>query len=96
MTARANDYKYNKFRNSFHLNFTEKKYIKEQGYFEIEKYAQNSIRRKLKIKLNNDGKQTPYSGHPIFKAQHATACCCRKCIQKYPQFQVIKNCQTLN
>jgi hypothetical protein len=31
----------------------------------------------------NDGKQTPMGGHPVFIAQHATATCCRKCIQKW-------------
>lgn len=31
----------------------------------------------------NDGKQTPYRGHPVFIAQHATACCCRGCLQKW-------------
>jgi hypothetical protein len=31
----------------------------------------------------NDGKQTPYRGHPVFVAQHATACCCRGCLQKW-------------
>ncbi len=25
----------------------------------------------------NDGKQTPFRGHPVFTAQHATATCCR-------------------
>ena len=33
--------------------------------------------------LPNDGKQTPYCGHPVFVAQHATACCCRGCLQKW-------------
>jgi hypothetical protein len=31
----------------------------------------------------NDGKQTPYRGHPVFVAQHATACCCRTCLMKF-------------
>ena len=31
----------------------------------------------------NDGKQTPMSGHPVFKAMHATACCCRGCLNKW-------------
>jgi hypothetical protein len=31
----------------------------------------------------NDGKQTPMRGHPVFVAQHATATCCRGCIQKW-------------
>lgn len=30
-----------------------------------------------------DGKQTPYRGHPVFTAQHATATCCRGCIAKW-------------
>lgn len=30
----------------------------------------------------NDGKQTPYRGHPVFVAQHATATCCRTCLRK--------------
>ncbi|MBW2239876.1 MAG: DUF4186 family protein [Deltaproteobacteria bacterium] len=31
----------------------------------------------------NDGKQTPMKGHPVFIGQHATATCCRGCIQKW-------------
>ena len=31
----------------------------------------------------NDGKQTPMRGHPVLIAQHATATCCRGCIQKW-------------
>jgi hypothetical protein len=31
----------------------------------------------------NDGRQTPMKGHPVFVAQHATATCCRSCIQKW-------------
>ena len=31
----------------------------------------------------NDGKQTPLRGHPVFKAQHACACCCRDCLAKW-------------
>lgn len=33
--------------------------------------------------LENDGKQTPYRGRPVFIAQHATACCCRSCLEKW-------------
>jgi hypothetical protein len=28
-------------------------------------------------------KQTPCRGHPVFVAQHATACCCRACLEKF-------------
>ena len=31
----------------------------------------------------NDGKQTPWKGHPVFLAQHATATCCRGCLEKW-------------
>ena len=31
----------------------------------------------------NDGKQTPMKNHPVFIAQHATATCCRKCLEKW-------------
>jgi hypothetical protein len=30
-----------------------------------------------------DGKQTPMRGHPVFVAQHACACCCRGCLEKW-------------
>lgn len=29
---------------------------------------------------HNDGRQTPMRGHPVFRAQHATATCCRGCL----------------
>jgi hypothetical protein len=32
---------------------------------------------------HNDGRQTPMRGHPVFIAQHATATCCRGCLQKW-------------
>ena len=28
-----------------------------------------------------EGRQTPFSGNVIFYAQHALACCCRKCME---------------
>jgi hypothetical protein len=34
---------------------------------------------------DNDGRQTPYRGHPVFVAQHATATCCRSCLQRWHQ-----------
>ncbi|WP_318200165.1 DUF4186 domain-containing protein [Streptomyces sp. SCL15-4] len=30
-----------------------------------------------------DGRQTPYRGHPVFVAQHATATCCRSCLERW-------------
>ena len=31
----------------------------------------------------NDGRQTPYRNHPVFVAQHATATCCRTCLEAW-------------
>ena len=33
--------------------------------------------------IDTIGKQTPMRGHPVFIAQHATACCCRGCLEKW-------------
>jgi len=35
----------------------------------------------------NDGKQTPWRGHPTFTAQHATATCCRGCLAKWHKIE---------
>jgi predicted Fe-S protein YdhL (DUF1289 family) len=32
--------------------------------------------------IANDGRQTPWRNHPVFVAQHATATCCRGCLEK--------------
>ncbi|VFT76303.1 Uncharacterised protein [Klebsiella aerogenes] len=34
----------------------------------------------------NHGKQTPMRGHPVFIAQHATATCCRGCLENGTPF----------
>jgi hypothetical protein len=81
--AKTKGYKYNKFNQSFHLNYQEKQYIKQQGYLTLEKQAKHIITSKLKTKPTNDGRQTPFRGNPIFKAQHATACSSRKAIQRW-------------
>ena len=35
----------------------------------------------------NDGRQTPWNGHPVFVAQHGTATCCRKCLAKWHEIE---------
>ena len=50
----------------------------------IRSHAADFVRKKLApAEPVNDGKQTPMSGHPVFKAMHATACCCRGCLNKW-------------
>lgn len=36
-----------------------------------------------KEKIFRDGMQTPFEGNVLFYAQHATACCCRKCMDQW-------------
>lgn len=80
--------KRSKFRSSFHLNEEEKEYVKEKGMDVIEQHARDFIRMRLApAYIQNDGKQTPLKGHPVFKAMHATACCCRGCLNKWYKVQ---------
>ena len=73
-----------KFRNSFHLKQKEIEYIEKKGLEEIEKQAYEIINKRLKPEIiKNDGKQTPMKNHPVFIAQHATATCCRGCLEKW-------------
>ena len=72
------------FRSSFHLNLSEKKYVEEKGIDTIRSHAKDFIEQRLApAVIPNDGKQTPLKGHPVFKAQHACACCCRGCLNKW-------------
>lgn len=73
-----------KFRSSFHLKEKDKNYIKEKGMDVIKSHACDFVRNKLAPAYpKNDGKQTPMKGHPVFIAQHACACCCRGCFNKW-------------
>ena len=73
-----------KFRSSFHLNNKMKEYVKEKGIDTIREHAYDFINRRLKpAYIENDGKQTPMKGHPVFIAEHATATCCRGCLEKW-------------
>ena len=73
-----------KFRSSFSLKQKDKKYTKEKGIKIVEEHAKDFIGKRLAPKvIPNDGKQTPYKGHPVFIAQHATATCCRNCLYKW-------------
>lgn len=73
-----------KFRSSFHLNEKDKEYVRSKGMNVIRSHAADFIRARLAPEvIPNDGKQTPMRGHPVFKAQHACACCCRGCLNKW-------------
>lgn len=72
------------FRRKFCLDEKEKAYVRKNGMEKIRSHAEEFIRTRISpAVIKNDGKQTPMRGHPVFKAQHATACCCRKCLNKW-------------
>ena len=79
-----NKLKLSKFRSSFKLKDKDINYIKKNGTDKIKEHAYDFINKRLASEIiNNDGKQTPMKGHPVFIAQHATATCCRSCLYKW-------------
>ena len=73
-----------KFRSSFHLNKQMKEYVSSKGMDVIREHAYGFILSRIAgDNIMNDGKQTPMKGHPVFIAQHACACCCRNCLEKW-------------
>ena len=76
-----------KFRSKFKLRAKELEYINDKGLDKVKSHAEDFIRdRVAPSEPVNDGKQTPMRGHPVFIAQHATATCCRGCIEKWHKF----------
>ena len=76
--------KRSKFRSGFHLSEKDSEYIDERGLDLIRSHAADFVSKRLAPAIiPNDGKQTPMRGHPVFVAQHACACCCRGCLNKW-------------
>jgi predicted Fe-S protein YdhL (DUF1289 family) len=72
------------FRRSFQLRGKDLDYLHSKGLSVVLAHAEDFIARRLApAVIPNDGKQTPFRGHPVFVAQHATACCCRGCLEKW-------------
>lgn len=73
-----------KFRSRFSLDAKDKEYIRRVGMEKIRGYAYDFIEQRLApAQPKNDGKQALFRGHPVFKAQHATATCCHGCLSKW-------------
>ena len=73
-----------KFRTRFHLSDGDRQYVARVGVETIRRHCADFVRDRLApANPPNDGKQTPMRGHPVFKAQHACACCCRSCLAKW-------------
>jgi hypothetical protein len=72
------------FRSGFKLRGTELAYLRSKGLSVVLEHASDFIDKRLApARPANDGKQTPMRNHPAFVAQHATATCCRGCLQKW-------------
>jgi hypothetical protein len=72
------------FRQRFQLRAQELGYVERKGLHSVLADASQLISKRLgAANPRNDGKQTPFKGHPVFIAQHATATCCRGCLAKW-------------
>jgi len=75
---------HSEFRSRFRLHGREAQYLREKGLETILEHAQDFIEQRLApAEPANDGRQTPMRNHPAFIAQHATATCCRSCLEKW-------------
>ena len=72
------------FRSRFKLRGKELAYLRSKGLKVVLEHASDFIDKRLApAEIPNDGRQTPWRNHPVFVAQHATATCCRGCLQKW-------------
>ncbi len=72
-----------RFRSRFHLRRHEQAIVARDGMKLIRIHAADLLDARLApAHPRNDGKQTPWGGHPVFRAQHATGTCCRGCLYR--------------
>jgi hypothetical protein len=73
-----------RFRRRFALGAKERAYLDEKGLPTVLEHARELVAKRLAPAAPaNDGRQTPFRGHPVFVAQHATATCCRGCLARW-------------
>ena len=72
------------FGRRFHLQGRERAAAELRGPQMMRAHAAEIIAERLApAEPRNDGRQTPYRNHPVFVAQHATATCCRSCLETW-------------
>src|SRR5687768_104886 len=72
------------FRRKKRLGKKEAEYLSAKGLETVLSHAADFVEKRLApAEPANDGKQTPMRNHPVFIAQHATATCCRGCLEKW-------------
>ena len=73
-----------RFRARFHVRGRDRAIVDLRGMPTIRRHAHDIVDKRLApAEPDKDGRQTPYRGHPVFVAQHATATCCRSCLEKW-------------
>jgi hypothetical protein len=84
LDSRIDAIRSHRFRAKFHLRGREAALVQLRGRDAIRRHAHELIAKRLApAHPVKDGKQTPYRGHPVFVAQHATATCCRTCLERW-------------
>jgi hypothetical protein len=59
-------------------------HARKKGAVALRADAHKRVRQALgKAKPFRDGTQTPFRGRAVYYAQHATATCCRKCVEEW-------------
>ena len=77
---------HSRFRSRFHLGAADIELIGRNSLPVVREHAVRFLLERLApANPANDGRQTPWRGHPVFRAQHACACCCRGCLFKWQQ-----------
>ena len=80
------------FRSKFKLKEKDFEYINAKGIDTIRQHAHDFIKKRIAPSfIPNDERQTPMKGHPVFIAQHATATCCRGCLEKWHHINKTNN-----
>ncbi|HEX8473049.1 MAG TPA: DUF4186 domain-containing protein [Pyrinomonadaceae bacterium] len=76
------------FRERIRLGRKESEHLASKGMKTVLEHAAAFIEKRLApAEPANDGKQTPWRNHPVFVAQHATATCCRGCLEKWHEIE---------
>ena len=68
----------------FHRELDERavRHAQRKGRIQLKVAARSRLTKYLaSAQLARDGRQTPFEGNAIYYAQHATATCCRTCLQ---------------
>lgn len=72
------------FRRKFRLSPADRAFVRGSGLEQVLEEARIFVSARLgPAEPVNEGRQTPFRGHPVSVAQHGTATCCRRCLQKW-------------